>query len=302
MKLAGLNDWETIGGVSGGSIPTAFAAAGLEPAELMQLAVDIDFSSLVPRHATPLTTIIAFLLRDRFAYTRPRKGVLSSENLGRFMDERISKVLGADQPWPKNYWTMAVVARTQVLFTADGVYQYLRSGQRRLLSDKPAPLGLAIRASCAVPGIIDSVPYNGRHLFDGALSWDGDCPVGIPVRHFEASPDEVIGLDVGEEEHRFAGLARSFWSLLCGNHCIGPESPIHDVPEGVLMMEPHIYSVRSLQFTLTQEQKWQAVHAGFREAVIELSREGLLPAEKRKEALLICADINRLKAMGTQGK
>lgn len=288
--IAGIEKWDTLGGISGGSIPTVAYAAGIDPADLMQLTVDVDFSSLVPRHATPLHTVLAFLLRDRFEYTRPKKGVLSSDNLGHFIE-------GIVKEWPKNFWTMAVVARTQILFTSDGVYQYLKNGDVRVLSDKPAPIGIAIRATCAVPGIIDAVPYLGRHLFDGALSWDGLCPVGILTRHFKAAPHEIIAHDVGDEQSKSAPFFRVFWSLLCGGHCVDHTGPKTAIPEETLMMKPNVWSVRSLQFRLSLDQKWQAVMSGFQEAVIELSRAGLLTGDRQQYAFELCMDIEKLKAL-----
>jgi predicted acylesterase/phospholipase RssA len=288
-KLAGI-EFDTIGGISGGAVPAVALAAGIEPHKLMQLAVDVDFSSLVPRHATPLHTVLAFLLKDRFEYTRPKKGVLNSENLGRYFDELVPT-------WPKNFWTMAVVARTQILFTDHGVFQYLRNGQRRVISNEPAPVGIAIRATCAIPGIIDAVPYKGRYLFDGALSWDGQCPVGIPMRHFGAQPASIIGSDVGDEQSRLAPVGRTLWSLLCGGHCVDEKGPKTPIPDGVLMIKPNIWSVRSLQFSLSEDQKWQAVMSGFQEAVIQLTRAGLLSGERQQQAFELCMDIEKLKAL-----
>ena len=290
FEIAGITEFETLGGISGGSIPPVLKAAGLSCAELLRFAIDVDFSSLVPRHATPISTIIAFLLKDRFEYTRPKKGVLSSDKLGAFIDKKVPV-------WPKNFWTMAVVAKTQILFTADGVYQYLSNGQKRVISDTPAPVGLAIRASCAVPGIIDSVPYKGRHLFDGALSWDGQCPVGIVTRHFGGQPQDIIACDVGSEKGRFEKFKEKLWMMLCGGHCVEHRGPKSIIPKAVTMLKPNVWSVRSLQFHLTLDQKWQAVMSGFQEAVIELANAGLIEGERLDKALAVCADIKKLQAM-----
>lgn len=291
--MAGIKEWETLGGVSGGSIPTVLLAGGYTPAQLLKYAVELDFSSLVVRHATPLMTVVAFLLKDRFEYTRPRQGVLSSDKLGSFINEKVPV-------WPKNYWTMAVVGRTQIVFTADGVYQYLRNGHRRVLSNKPADLGIAVRATCAVPGIIDAVPWDGRYLFDGALSWDGQCPIDLVARHFGATHNEIIGCDVGEEPSRWEPLVKRFWALACGGHCISPAKPADFKGTGVLMMQPAVESVRSLQFTLTVEQKWLAVQSGFCEAVDELEAAGILTGDKLKDARLICKDVNALRKLAAQ--
>jgi predicted acylesterase/phospholipase RssA len=292
-RFAGITEWQTIGGISGGSIPAVALAAGIDPREIMQLTVDVDFSSLVPRHATPLSTVLAFILKDRFEYTRPKKGVLGSENLGKFIDSLVPV-------WPKGFWTMAVVARTQIVFTDHGIFQYLKNGQRRVLSDKPAPVGIAIRATCAIPGIIDAVEWNNRLLHDGALSWDGACPVGVPQRHFNAKPEDIIGCDVGDEANRWQQFTHFFWTLLCGGHCVEPKGPKTPVHPKITMINAKVWSVRSLQFTPTVEQKWQAVHSGFQEAVTQLSKAGHLTGAKLQEALDICADLNKLKALSAR--
>lgn len=304
-KIAGLTKWKSIGGISGGSLPALLLACGYEPEQLLREAVEIDFSTLVPRHATKLAVIIALLLRDRFEYTRPKKGVLGTGPLGHYVKLKVAqgpspKLLGPDgKPlaWPPGFWTMGVVARTQILFTDHGVFQYLKNGQFRKISDEPAPIEVAICGTVAVPGIIDPAIYAGRYIFDGALSWDGSCPVGVAIRHFGAKPEEVIGCDVGDEHQKFAKFFRWFWSLLCGGHCVDHEGPKTPVPPEVLMMEANVWSVRSLQFKLTLEQKWQAVMSGFQEGVVKLSRAGLLTGEQRKQAFAICMDIEKLKAL-----
>jgi predicted acylesterase/phospholipase RssA len=303
--LAGITEFDTIGGISGGSLPALLLASGFEAEQLINEAVNIDFSQLVPAHATKMAIFVALLLRDRFEYTRPKKGVLGSEPLGHYVNMKAAQgpamqLLGPDgKPlkWPPKFWTMGVVARTQFIFTADGVYQYLKNGQFRKISDEPAPIDIAIRGSCAVPGIIDPAFWLGRAIFDGALSWDGQCPVGVPMRHFNANPADIIACDVGDEHHKFAAAFRWFWSILCGGHCVDHEGPKTPIPPEVLMMEANVWSVRSLQFKLSMDQKWQAVMSGFQEGVIKLSRAGLLTGDRRKLAFDICMDIDKLRAL-----
>jgi predicted acylesterase/phospholipase RssA len=303
LYLAGIEIGDGIG-ISGGSIPIFALKAGVHPLKLGELAVGVDFQSLVPRHATPLHIFIAFLLRDRFEYTRPKKGVFGSENLGVYVRD-LSRQLGLVEAdgtpiWPKGFKTMSVVARTQIICDENRVIQALRNGQVRVLSDKPMPIDIAIRATCAVPGIIDAVPWNGRYLFDGALTWDGQCPVVLPIRHWDAKAEDIIGCDVGDEQHRFAGAFRWFWSLVCGGHCVDHEGPKTPVPDEVIMIRPNVWSVRSLQFNLTTEQKWQAVLSGFQEAAIQLARVGLLTGDAKKRAFSICMDIEKLKNLANE--
>lgn len=277
LSKAEINDWRSMGGVSGGSIPSLFYAAGMDPGEIVRLAVDIDFSSLLSRRTNIVLTFLAFLLKDRLAQTRPRKAVLGSERLGEFIDTRVSV-------WPDNYWTMAVAGKTQVVFTKRGVFQYLHDGTVRQVSNEPAPLGLAVRASCAVPGIIEPAQYRGVYLFDGALSWDGQCPIGVVVNHFGATPGDVLACDVGERVTSFWGnFVNNFWRVFCGYHCVWPKDekdPALWQAEGSLVMRPMVTQFQSLQFSLTPEQKWSAVRAGYTAAVSELWKAGIIGNDK----------------------
>jgi predicted acylesterase/phospholipase RssA len=302
--LAGIK-WRLMIGASGGCIPTMAYCAGVHPLKLGQLAVDADFSALVPSHETPLHIFFALLLRERFRYTRPKKGVFGSDPLGHFVRDLVLKHQKekTDKPlWVPKFVCIAAIARTQVICTEHGVVQALRNGQTRVMSTEPAEIDTAVRGSCAVPGIIDAPKFMGRHLFDGALTWDGQCPVGLPIRHFNAKPEDIIGCDVGDEQHRFSNTVRWFWSLVCGGHCVDIEGPKTPVPEGVLMLRPNVWSVRSLQFNLSVEQKWQGVMSGFQEATIQLTRAGLLKGDAQKRAFDICMDIEKLKALSQEAE
>jgi predicted acylesterase/phospholipase RssA len=299
-------------GASGGTLPALAYASGVHPLKLGQLAVDVDFSSLVPSHKTPVHIFFALLLRERFRYTRPKKGVFGSDALGHFVrdlvlrnrsDEEKKLQESLNKPlWVPKFACVAAIARTQVIFTEHGVVQALRNGQTRVLSNEPAEIDIAVRGSCAVPGIIDAPKFLDRHLFDGALTWDGQCPVGMLIRHLNVKAEDIIGCDVGDETHLFSGTLRWFWSLVCGGHCVDIEGPKVPIPEGVLMLRPNVWSLRSLQFNVGTEQKWQGVMSGFQEATIQLERAGLLKGDARKRAFDICMDMEKLKALSQEAE
>lgn len=271
LHRAGFTNWQSIGGISGGSIPSLFLANGFTPEEIVKLAIEIDFSSLLTRRKNIVLTFLAFLLKDRLAQTRPRKAVLTSEKLGTFLEERVTA-------WPESYWTMAVAGRTQLFFTSQGVFQYLKDGSSRQLSDKPAPLGVAVRASCAVPGIIEASQYKGMYLFDGALSWAGQCPIGAVVQHYKVRPASIFACDVGDRKGA-SDFGHRFWRVLCGDNCVWPmdeEDPAMWQGEGSMVMTPAVNQFASLQFTLTSSQKWDAVRSGYTAAVAELWKSKLI--------------------------
>jgi len=285
--VAGIDNWRTLGGASGGSIPTALLAGGVHPTKIVRLTIEIDFSSLLSRHASLLRIILASLLQGRFERTRPRKGVLSSEKLGQFVESQV-------QSWPKGYWTVAVSGDKQWLFNAEGIFEYSPDGSCRQLSTRPAPLGLAVRASCAVPGVIDAVPYNGTYLFDGALSIDGRCPVGAAKRHFKTKPEAIVACDVGEDESKGARRRRMILKLLhLDEWQAAPATPVDF--SGTVVIKPTVTNFRSLQFTLSLDQKWQAVMSGFMGAVPALENAGLLTAERLDKAKSMVAAFQEIQ-------
>ncbi|HEY9871521.1 MAG TPA: patatin-like phospholipase family protein, partial [Candidatus Obscuribacterales bacterium] len=175
FDFAGVDDWQTIGGVSGGSIPSLLLAAGVDPAMIVANAIDIDFSQLLVKTDSFSNVLKTRLRPGLHRGKRLRDGIVDSRCLGSLLERFVPE-------WPANYWTMAVAGNSMLLFTADGVFEY-HGGRRRRISSTPAPVGLAVRASCAVPGVIESVRFAGRDLFDGALSPYGGCPTSMVKRH-----------------------------------------------------------------------------------------------------------------------
>jgi len=295
--LAGIDKWNSIGGASGGSIPSVMLAGGQHPAKIVRFSIDIDFSSLLTRRASLAGLLVAYVMKGRYEKTRPLKGVLGSEKVGDFIESYVPE-------WPDNYWTVAVAGNEQILFTADGVFAYGDNGRgcMRVLSDQPAPVGLAIRASCAVPGIIDAVHYRDLWLFDGALSVDGRCPAGIVTRHFGQQPESIVACDVGEDGSKTTKRLEGIWKAVCGSGCISQE-PDPDLTQTILIA-PHVNTFRSLQFKLSADQKFEAVMAGLLTGVAVLEEAGLLTGERLKKAQCIVKGFEAIQGLdlGTEGE
>src|SRR5207249_2880078 len=101
--------------------------------------------------------------------------------------------------------------------------------------------GLAIRATSAIPGIIDAVKWNGCYLFDGALSVDGRTPITPVKRHFGYNAERIVAVDVGENPDTDTFLGRImyalFWRFICGKHCPAEgDYPIRS--EGTILARP----------------------------------------------------------------
>lgn len=273
LHMAGITEWQSIGGISGGSIPALMLAGGASPSTLIRRAMDCDFSSLVERKAGLFGTVMAFLLKEHYEVRNPRpvEGILATDKLADFVES-------FHPTWPKNFWTVAAAGTSQIMFTADGVREYRADGAVIQISDKPAPVGLAIRATCTIPGIITAVKFGDHYLYDGAHTKDGMCPVGIPIRYMDAPANKTIGCCLGEDfSHGVIGVVRRFWRWVWG---VASEPDWGPETAGVISIRPKITHIHALKFTLSDDQKWLAVLLGFRATVYRLHREGLLKGER----------------------
>ncbi len=288
-EVAGVKNWKSIGGVSGGAIISALYAGGLNAAALLKEVIGYDFATLFHQTSTFYDMFRSQLPRRPKNMVRRaiREGIMKSDGLGAIIDKHVSD-------WPANFWTMAVSGRYQFLFTADGVFQ-IEGEQTVRISDVPAPLGLAIRASCAVPGIMEAIEFAGHHLFDGALSDWGDCPTGIARRHFMAPANKIVACDSsGGMTHQ-----RRAWFLLGRlitgrfSHKLNAESRADEI-----FIVPRVeHLADALQFSLSRDQKEAAVLAGFSATVERLAKSGLLVGDilaKCRDACRSYSDLHRL--------
>lgn len=286
----GFNRWRTAGGASGGSIPSVMLAAGISPVEIVHQVIEIDFNSMLTPRVGMLRILWAFFVKECAWKRRPCRGVLSSEKLGEFIDKRV----GA---WPKGYWTVAVAGGTPFLFTHDGVIAYHSDGSRDEISTEPAPVGLAIRASCAVPGIIDGVTYRDICLLDGGLTAEGRCPVGVVKRQLGGRHGRIVAVDVGEgateDARREPFLVRLLRRIACGP-CCDPDSDRPVDTDGVILVRPDVIGVQSLEFKLSRDQKWQALMTGFSAAVGAMGASELVAPEKLAYASAIAAEFGAI--------
>jgi len=290
------NSWRTIGGVSGGSIPSVMLAAGMSPREIAHQVIEIDFNSMLTPRVNMLRILWAFFLKECAWKRRPCRGVLGSQKVGAFIDKHVTA-------WPKNYWTLAVAGDQPFLFTSEGVFAYHPDGTRDQISDVPAPVSLAVRASCAVPGIIDGVSYQGICLLDGGLAAEGRCPVGVVKHQLGGVPGSIVAVDVGEgatedkkNEPFLLGLLRR---IVCGP-CCDPEADPPLDSDGVFLVHPDVTGVQSLEFKLTRDQKWQAFMTGFVATVGAMSASGLVAPDKLAAAQSIVAEFKVISNTSTK--
>lgn len=287
--IAGITKWRRISGISGGSIVASLRAVGLDASNLLHVALETDFSRLIDwkkgLFGVPGKLLArAFNCADSSAELprdwaeKPWTGLLGTQGIGEVI-RQMAKRCGLGDKWPANFQTMATTKNgSQVLFTADGIYLFGLNGEKEVLSDEPAPLHLAVRASATIPGIMAALSYKGITLFDGAMSRDGLCPVGVQIRNFAADPRKIIACRVGEDSlkpimGRCHRLARFIWRVHPHTHW-GAETA------GVIEIRPPLDHVHTLKFSLSRDEKWLAILLSCDESLSRLAMDGILHGER----------------------
>lgn len=288
LYLAGIREFRSVGGISGGSIPAVLMASGMSPPQLIQMAMNIQFPDLV----TPTTHLVGrlwgFINKERYenAKPRPAHGIYTSEKLGDYIESLV-------KGWPEKFWTLAVDGKSIIIFTATGVHELTADDQLIKLSDQPVPLGFAVRATCTVPGIIAAVQYQGRNLFDGALGRDGQCPVGVPIRHWQANPANVIGCCLGEEfNYGWRGFVKGLWKRVWGT----PHEPCWPKQaKGAMSIKPTITHIHALRFKLSSDEKWLAIVLGLTAGLRKLKTRGHFVGVKASTADFLLSTLAPLE-------
>lgn len=144
---------DVVTGTSAGALVGALYCAGVTPAGMQELMRKVGWRQI----ASPVL---------------PRRGFVSFEKLERWVAQLVRDATFADLERP-----FAVVATD------------LESGEPIQLRE--GRVARAVHASCAVPGFVVPVPWNGRWLCDGGASCN------LPVAQARAlGADYVIGVDL----------------------------------------------------------------------------------------------------------
>lgn len=190
-------------GTSAGSVVGALYAAGYAPFELQKMALQLDEAS-----------ISDWSLSDR--------GVLKGESLQKFINDAVR-----NQPIEKLRKPFAAVATD------------LKSGQPIVF--RTGNVGMAVRASSAVPGVFKPVAIGGHEYVDGGLV----SP--IPVRQARALGEVVIAVDISSQplNHQVRGV---FDVLLQTFTIMGAQLGAEQLKEADIVIRPNIPSVGSADF------------------------------------------------------
>ncbi|MBA3856886.1 MAG: hypothetical protein C0507_08250 [Cyanobacteria bacterium PR.3.49] len=284
LQLAGLKHFATIGGASGGSIPAAFLASGADATQILSHALQTDFTSLLTPKKGKLGQLLALLMKYRFEQTRPENGVFSSEKLGAF-------VTSVSKTWPEKYWTVASAKFGFALFTKDGVHRMGVGIKPLHVQNEPVPVGMAVRASCAIPGVIDAVEFQGEPLWDGAFTEFGECPVDLPPAYFGAKKSDIFAIDISEEIIKKNRWLRILFHIFCGGKCVSIDAVHPEEKDGLMLAQPMIKGFHAMEFQLNLDQKWHAVVEGLISTVDALERGKRIPAENREALLRLRNDL-----------
>jgi Patatin-like phospholipase len=290
--VLGLTRWKSIGCASGGFVPAVLLADQQPPIEFLPHVIEQNFEGLLDPRTGLLGRLFAVLRKQHYEATRPIQGVYGTKRFGEFVEKVVRE-------WPDPLWVVASCRHGQVLMTKHGVYKYeltpegLLADKGRLIATAAPRLGDAARATSAIPGLLDAVPFAGEYLVDGALSGDGDTPIGVVHRHFGESKKKVIAVDVGDENLKNAWYVRLMFNIGCGGVCsTSNESRVAEDNEALMVIRPKVEGFHSLDFNLNRDQKWKAVVAGFMYTVQAMVRLGLAPEDTKARALEYALDLH----------
>lgn len=163
-----------VAGTSAGSIVASLYAAGLDQGQMETLANDFDWF----RDVVSLSDTVRRVFDSR------RGGMISNAQLGRQMDELVGGRSFDDLDVDLAIVAMDLENRQRVIFTSRRVAGRMNPEELQRFLPEPTDrmpgcgtrivtdcetIGLAVRASCAVPGVFVPVEMQGMRLVDGGV-------------------------------------------------------------------------------------------------------------------------------------
>jgi len=211
--------------------------------------LEYDFERLLPKIHSSLS-VMKSVVRSQWSGEPLRDGMRDSAPMG----YRIAKHV---PDWPLCVKTIATCGENEIVFTAEGVYEYSPNQIRRVISDEAAPVELAVRATATVPFHMIPTEYKGRVLTDGALNRHSRCPTTLATMHDGTKVEDIIGLVPAKGDSQQNRWLMNVGRFLAHNH--QPELEQH----AALIVKPVTVKVRTLDFSIPRAKKELAVLAGF---------------------------------------
>lgn len=300
----GTRKCKTVGGISGGAIPQLLFAAGFSVKEIVELAINLDFQSLLDQGEKISRVMLDHYSGSRHTGDLPGKGKFKMDRFESWLEAKLNGV------WPRDieYWTMATDEKgAQILLTREGAFRREESGTFVQISKSAPPLGKSICATCTVPGVftpIEIVLDSGARLklWDGALSWEAMRPITLVEEFYGATAGDIIVCDVGAELNAYDRLYNSIWKLLCGGRCVPPKGRKNDNEEKMLLVLPAVMAVRTFEFAAHSDKKWAAIMEGFAATVDALNKTYRLTNEQYLQGKSLVTEFNRLLSICKKAK
>ncbi|MBS1991296.1 MAG: patatin-like phospholipase family protein [Cyanobacteria bacterium SZAS LIN-3] len=283
LAQADFRRFRSIGGVSGGSIPTALISANPDASALLSLVLDTDFNKLVKRRVSLIAFLTQVLRDPKPIEPPPPVGALDATAIGDFFNERIKH-------WPEVFWTTALSRQRKIVFTAGGIWQEQEDGALIKSGSNKIDLGTAVRATCAVPMLLDPIPWTSESgeehlLIDGGLGPEGRCPISVPKQLFPMHNSFLVVVNVGEDKSTLHQLIDKVFGTVCDDR----ESLREDGPpladnHSRIVVRPSTPLYGSFKFIMTRREKWQMILSGYTAAVEAFEKHGLLSGDTLSSA------------------
>ena len=231
LEEAGIKP-DLVAGTSAGSLVAALYASGKSGAEMARLALSMDESAITD-------------------WSFPGRGLIRGEALARYVREQTGGRLIEQLPMP-----LGIVATD------------LDSGEPILF--RRGDLGLAVRASSAVPAVFQPVKIGQREYVDGGLV------APVPVRFARQMGAElVLAVDISTPPEGNA-TGDAFKLLLQTFAIMGRSINQFELQQADMVLRPRLAGVGSADFTARK----RAIDAGREAAQAQLAqlRQRLVPA------------------------
>jgi NTE family protein len=155
-------------GTSVGGLVAALYAAGVPPSQMRNLAQRIRKQDLYTWNFSPFSFFFLLLQTffdlARFFRVLPR-GLLSSARMGQYVEKTTGKKRISSGMLPVGLVATDLITGREIVFTNSVLSKQCQ--EKSLIRN--APLGLAVRATTAIPGVFEPVSYKGFLLADGGL-------------------------------------------------------------------------------------------------------------------------------------
>jgi NTE family protein len=158
-----------ITGTSAGGYVAALYASGVSPARMRELALEMKRDDLFESNFRPGTFLLMMfrVLGDmlQFMTVLPR-GILNGARIRSYVDECTGKKNISEVPLPLGLVAVDLNSGNRVVFTNRPPAEVVPG----TIFIQDAPLGLAVQASTAIPGVFEPVAFRGMLMVDGGVA------------------------------------------------------------------------------------------------------------------------------------